>query len=235
MQQITELPSGMSSPYLKRLDGLKKTSEKLGSDPQTQETKFRIRVDGQEMTFEKETLRQAKENRLQNILSAESCSHSRSGISCSQASSKYESQVGQQDVLSNWTSSSSEMEETMKIERYKEIEQAIAQWQQSNEYKMLSDECRNGIMARMRKEKYSAFYIQLSELTHQLYQFHNSFYPQIPSMEVQNETKSKVRFTANKSDKKSTSQILEFLKSRHQSFISIASRGSKSPHPVITP
>jgi hypothetical protein len=35
MQPITELPSGMSSPYLKRLEGLKKTSEKLGSDPQT--------------------------------------------------------------------------------------------------------------------------------------------------------------------------------------------------------
>jgi hypothetical protein len=67
----------------------------------------------------------------------------------------------------------------------------------------------------MRNEKYSAFYIQLSELTHQLYQFHASFYPQIPSMEVEKETKSKVRFTANKSDKKSTSQILEFLKSRH--------------------
>jgi hypothetical protein len=35
MQPITELPSGMSSPYLKHLEGLKKTSEKLGSDPQT--------------------------------------------------------------------------------------------------------------------------------------------------------------------------------------------------------
>jgi hypothetical protein len=35
MQPIIELSSGMSSPYLKRLEGLKKTSEKLGSDPQT--------------------------------------------------------------------------------------------------------------------------------------------------------------------------------------------------------
>jgi hypothetical protein len=67
----------------------------------------------------------------------------------------------------------------------------------------------------MRKEKYSAFYIQLSELTHQLYQFHDCFYPQIPSMEVQNEIKSKVRFIANKKEKNSTNQMLEFLKSRH--------------------
>lgn len=77
MQPIIELPSGMPSPNFNRLVGLQKTPEKNVLDAQTQEKIFRIRVDGEEMTFDQLMIRLAEENRLQNIKNADSQSRSR--------------------------------------------------------------------------------------------------------------------------------------------------------------
>jgi|LakMenEpi03Aug12_release.lakeMendotaPanAssembly.Ray.scaffolds.fasta_scaffold4130917_1 hypothetical protein len=51
MQPITELPSGMSSPYLRKLDKLMQSSEKADLDLGTGSNNYMLRVYGQDLTF----------------------------------------------------------------------------------------------------------------------------------------------------------------------------------------
>jgi len=63
------------------------------------------------------------------------------------------------------SSSSSSLHSDELESRRLEIEEEIRLWKQGNEFCQLSEDCREELEKRMRKEKHSAFYLQLVELT----------------------------------------------------------------------
>ena len=85
-----------------------------------------------------------------------------------------------------------------KKQRRKEIEADIEMWKQGNEYPQLSEDCRDELEKRMYQEKYLGFYLQLVELTQQLYTFRECFY------------KSSDQFVANAEKKVPVPGVISF-------------------------
>ena len=72
----------------------------------------------------------------------------------------------------------SDEEEEIKTPRRAEIDKEVEIWKESREYNLLSQNARDTVEQRMRKEPHSLFYIQLSELCQKLYSYKSCFYQQ---------------------------------------------------------